>query len=346
MTLCLLSESKTSENGFSLVQVLVATAVIGITSLGIATMITNMQKSMALVEAKQDVIILVDEIRQVVSVPELCSRAVGVDQKFSLDAAQGLGLTFKMTLPNGLSISEGSVLNEYGLRVDELIADNAVPMGNSSGNDRYLVSLKGRFTTTRVQNPPAQSRRNIASVIVVVDPAGKVIECHGPEVPATHVVGSGGQGHCDSFLSQKAKDSLMAEKAKICTKLRYPTSVTSPEVECTPEVRVAAAYVSRPRLRNRGSGTLEDGRLDLVPVDPRLSGGCYGFNITLPAAFQNLYSQEECLALPALNDGTPTSTAAGPNVHGLNPELSIRCDDGKLEMPVAAEREYNDSGSQ
>lgn len=149
-----------NSRGQSLIQVIVAVAILGIVSLGFMTMISQVMQAQKLAQARQDLLTLSNDVQTAFANPTACQQALGAKgvafeaSKASVifPPAQGStfannGLPFSMQLNAQDTLKDNTTLKTYNLIANHVELVNAQPVGNDpSGNPVYKANIIGQFS--------------------------------------------------------------------------------------------------------------------------------------------------------------------------------------------------------
>ena len=150
---------KTNQRGFSLIEIIVAVAILGVVSLGFSTMISQMLGAQKNVQARQDLASLVNEVQTLFAVSTACETALipGTNFDFNLAKApypaptgappfsfNGLPFRFKV---NSDTLADATNLQGYELIANRVQLVNALSVGTTAtGSSIYKAQMIGQFS--------------------------------------------------------------------------------------------------------------------------------------------------------------------------------------------------------
>lgn len=177
-----------NQKGFSLVEIIVVMAILGVMSAGMAQYMLHMQRSQYMLGAKNSVNVFANSLQNILNIPQICSQAFNPGtQAFNLVQSQGtLGATpgqaIQLRLPGGtVSVASGYRESQFILQRLYILSDpgstNIAPVG---GNPNYLVKVVGNFDIPNpadFQSALSSPRITLAHLIIELDPAGSILAC-------------------------------------------------------------------------------------------------------------------------------------------------------------------------
>lgn len=213
-----------NQRGSTLAQTLISVAVLGIATLGFATMMSNMNSAQSVAQSRQDLSILIDQIRAGFSSKVSCEALVGIGtQNFDRALASQLknGLPLQLNL-GGDILRNNEDLKTYSLTANRIELVGAENIGSDvDGNEIYKAHLIGQFSprNSKIGGLQDFSTRVMASGYFTVQ-AGKIISC-GLESPRDLdqvSVNCGSLGGTYDMRAKKCRFKLDSEElAEICT---------------------------------------------------------------------------------------------------------------------------------
>lgn len=169
-----------NSRGTSLLQVLVALGVMSIIAVGFATMMSQMSAQQNIMQAKQDLFLLTEQIRTTFANRSICEQSLPSNFKFdpTVAAKDTDGLPFEFRI-DGDVVKSGQTLQNYNLTANRLEIVKAVSAGSDTANNTiYKADLVGQFSP---KNKTAGLRdfaqRTIASAYFTISPSGDVVSC-------------------------------------------------------------------------------------------------------------------------------------------------------------------------
>lgn len=146
-------------SGFSLIEIIVAVAILGVVSLGFSSMISQMLGAQKTVQARQDLVSLVNEVQTLFMVTTACETALLPGSNFDFNLAKvpypapagappfafaGLPFRFKV---NSDILGDATTLQNYELIANRVQLVNAVPAGTTgTGSSIYKAQMIGQFS--------------------------------------------------------------------------------------------------------------------------------------------------------------------------------------------------------
>ena len=166
---------KLNDSGFSLVETMVAVAIVGIMSAASLTMFLNQNKQMALIQSKFGNMSLASDLRSTFESASLCKEAYVGDTLPAADASATIPLKFK-TLSNVVVAAQADLSQSYQIRIESLNLTHAKLVGtNWAGHPIYsgVVVLQ----TQRPEKPLLFAPMVVGALFFETDKAGKVLSC-------------------------------------------------------------------------------------------------------------------------------------------------------------------------
>jgi len=169
-----------NQSGFTLIEMLIAVGLLGLVTLGSATMFTTMRMQQEANHIRQDLTSLYSDLGVTISDPVTCTLAVtGLDIPFNAAAiTPGTGLSPISFRLNGSVLREGEKVPGYELIADTLAIRNAISVGSDDSGEIYRGELFVSISSGK-QILPGQSGfkpRTVGSFFLTVA-AGKVVGC-------------------------------------------------------------------------------------------------------------------------------------------------------------------------
>lgn len=148
-----------SRSGFSLIEVIVAVALMGIVTLGFATMLSNIMAEQKIAQARNDITAVTNEMQMLFSNSNACQSGLVAGAPFDIAKAQvefpppiGAafqfnGQPFKFRINNRDTLEDGATLNSYGLIANRVQIVNAGSIGvDISSRIVYRATVIGQFS--------------------------------------------------------------------------------------------------------------------------------------------------------------------------------------------------------
>lgn len=180
-----------NQKGNTLIQVVVASALLGIISMGFMTMLSQMSQAQRIAEARQDLVSLTNDMQTNFSVDTVCTQNLVSSQAFSFDQAKAQfppaagasfaynGQPFKFKLASD-TLQDGAKLSTYKLTANKIQIVNAVDTmkQDSSGNEIYKINVIGQLSPQNYDGHGLSdfSARQLASGYITVG-SGSIVTC-------------------------------------------------------------------------------------------------------------------------------------------------------------------------
>lgn len=175
-----------SQRGFSLVQILVGLALMGITMLGSMSIVQMMNRSQKTQDGRSSYQTLNGAIRSQLLRKESCvTSLLGVPNMTTV--AVSTVTPVRVSIPP-LTVADGQRLDSYGLTVNFLRLTNYQGFGITNGSRRYhFANLEMSATTDKLSSSQVNGQEDrfqfnkviVARVIVESDAAGSMLGCYG-----------------------------------------------------------------------------------------------------------------------------------------------------------------------
>lgn len=182
-----------NQSGSSLLQVMVAVAVLGVVSVGITTMISQSFSSQKMIQVRQDMIGISEDVRTQFSNAIACQSGITAGAKFDFNLAkvaypppigtafQWNGQAFSYKINNGNDVlADNTDLKSYSVRTNRLQIVNAGTVGvDPSGNQIYRASVLAQFAP---KDRSAEGLKDFNSRVLTtgyftVNPSNVIIAC-------------------------------------------------------------------------------------------------------------------------------------------------------------------------
>lgn len=226
--------SRRSELGSSLIQVIVAVALLGIVTLGFASMISQMSNAQRLVQSRQDLSILADEIQVMFSNPTACRS--GLPPGLTFDGAKAAvrfppptgeppfqfdGMPFSYQLNARETLRSGQDLQNYALRTNRIQLVNADNMGpDSTGRTVYRAKIIGHFSPRGITSGLTDFNTKIlASGYFTVDTSQQIVGCSDTSPTDLNQLASTCQALGGSFNTDNNRCAMPTNLADLCPQL-------------------------------------------------------------------------------------------------------------------------------
>lgn len=178
---------RSSQEGSSLIQVMVAAGILVVVGLGFSTLMTQFYAAQNSASVRQNMSVLAFEVQGIFSNPTACQNSLIPGTTFDLGRAQTIypsgsfafgGLPFQMRL-NNYEVRSGTRLENYRLQANQFQMVNGRLVGqDESLNPVYRINLIGQFSPSD-QNAPGLkdfATMTLASGYVTVT-AGTISKC-------------------------------------------------------------------------------------------------------------------------------------------------------------------------
>lgn len=223
-----------NSKGTSLVQIMISIALMGIVSLGFATMMKQMSASQQMIQAKQDLANVVDEVQMMFSSSATCFSGIPSGATFDVTQASVRfpsppgqppfsfnGQPFVYRLNGSQSLQANSDLRGSSLIINNIQIVNADLMGtDSSGHSVYKAKLIGQFAVQSERNPIDLNTRILTSGYFVVNPSNRRITgCSDFNTVDLHHVSSTCAALGGVYNATTKKCSMPVNMAELCTQL-------------------------------------------------------------------------------------------------------------------------------
>ncbi|MBX2986929.1 MAG: hypothetical protein KF802_03440 [Bdellovibrionaceae bacterium] len=172
------------QDGFSLVNVMIATALIALMSMGLAGLLNNMSRETKSLGNKMNKINLAQDLRVILADSKTCTDTLG-GQAYNRDPKGETPLVAQ--LPNSkIQVKDGVTLPEYGLQIKRFYASNPVSAGASvNGTPLYVgeLMLEAQEMALAPGEPGRQFKSSHAGMTYFeLDPTGaKIQKCYALE---------------------------------------------------------------------------------------------------------------------------------------------------------------------
>jgi len=138
------------ESGMSLIEILVAVAILGVISAALSSTITSMLMAQKSIEARQNVSTLINDVQTLTSNGSTCMSLFGAGLvTFDYNLSRSTGSPVQIRL-NNESLSANTTSTSYDLQISRLVLTNGTLAGlDALGRNVYKAQLVGEF------KPPA-----------------------------------------------------------------------------------------------------------------------------------------------------------------------------------------------
>lgn len=223
-----------NSRGTTLVQVMVSIGLMGIISIGFATMMGQMSASQQLIQAKQDLANIVDETQMMFSNPASCVSGIPTGSTFDLaraavrfPAATGQPAFAFTGQPFVFQLNGSQVLRSNSTLAGSLLQANNVQLVNADlvgtdevGRSVYKAKLIGQFSARTEGNPMDLRTRILASGYFVVDPSNqRVVGCSDFNTADLNQISMTCVALGGSYDATTKKCSMPVNLAELCTQL-------------------------------------------------------------------------------------------------------------------------------
>lgn len=136
---------KLNNNGFSLLQILVAVGLLSLVSLGVADLMVNSNRASKSMSTKMERLIFYTEVSNSLLTEKNCSDAIQ-NNPFNLTKINSVdGMEFSLNLPGLGQVSAGQDIQSTNLSVESLSMSSAVHQGVSAGGGNvYRVNINAK----------------------------------------------------------------------------------------------------------------------------------------------------------------------------------------------------------
>lgn len=207
-----------TQRGSSLIELMVGITLLGIISIGFATLMSQMNKSQQITTARQDIVAITQEMQTMFSSPTICQSGLVPGTVFDLTQAQSAypppsgnpiaGLSFQYKL-NSDTLKANSTLQNYSVNVNRILLVNAGTAGvDTTGNTIYRADIIAEFAPKQASvsfgiRPLTSgyfttSGGNIATCSSIAPATQTVADANCTMLGGTYTAGTGGAaGSCD-----------------------------------------------------------------------------------------------------------------------------------------------------
>ncbi len=175
-----------NKSGFSLVELVIVSGLLGILIAASGSIILNLQKTMNGLNAQQELTSLSSEVQGRMIAEKLCTPSIvpaNKFQNFSLTQASALsssanaGMPFSFLLANGESIQANQTLLGYPFLVESFELYDAQIVDSSPLEQTYMANVVGRFKYNRSVNGPSEFQRNFGTLFIKVNNSNQITNC-------------------------------------------------------------------------------------------------------------------------------------------------------------------------
>lgn len=168
----MVSRKSTSSDGFGLVEVLVALSIVGVASAAILSLIAGLGGHMRSADSKASEMVLANEISQVVSEEERCTKAVTEAGEQKIDISKPFKIRLK--LPASGNIYEGARVGT-NLEVKEFFIDSFESMETDVAGQERVVGAMWLKTNDKVNGAVLRKRRSLGTISLLYESTNKNI---------------------------------------------------------------------------------------------------------------------------------------------------------------------------
>ncbi|WP_415062532.1 type II secretion system protein [Bdellovibrio sp.] len=164
-----------NSEGFGLVEVLVALGIVGVASAAILSLLVGLSGHMRSADSKASELVLANEISQVVSEEERCTRAVIEAGEQKIDITKPFKI--KLKLPASGDLYEGVKFGS-NLEVKEFFIDSFEPMATDVAGKERVVGVMWLKTNDSAAGGILRKRRSLGTISLIYERANKnILSC-------------------------------------------------------------------------------------------------------------------------------------------------------------------------